>query len=152
MSDGILCQTCGIGYHLPSGRCDHCDTPRARPVVIDTADLRHNAMHAYTGPENRKLLRAAADEIDRLRAQLASLQPDEAFDVTTEARCYAPWWQVDRKYWQPRVAVSPARSHTVCTQHHVLDCWPEPSITLVKRPARKLDGDSVELQRRLGDE
>ncbi len=21
-----LCDTCGIGYRLPSGRCDHCDT------------------------------------------------------------------------------------------------------------------------------
>jgi len=22
---GYLCQTCGIGYRLPSGRCDHCN-------------------------------------------------------------------------------------------------------------------------------
>lgn len=23
-----VCVTCGIGYYLPSGRCDHCDTKR----------------------------------------------------------------------------------------------------------------------------
>ena len=25
-SSKFLCKTCGIGYILPSGRCDHCDT------------------------------------------------------------------------------------------------------------------------------
>ncbi len=24
---GYVCQTCGIGYRLPSGRCDHCNRP-----------------------------------------------------------------------------------------------------------------------------
>ena len=24
---GYICQTCGIGYRLPSGRCDHCNRP-----------------------------------------------------------------------------------------------------------------------------
>ncbi len=26
---GYVCQTCGIGYRLPSGRCDHCNRPFA---------------------------------------------------------------------------------------------------------------------------
>ena len=26
---GSVCQTCGIGFQLPSGRCDHCNRPFA---------------------------------------------------------------------------------------------------------------------------
>lgn len=26
------CQVCGIGFYLPSGRCDHCDVPRSQYV------------------------------------------------------------------------------------------------------------------------
>ena len=26
---GHICQICGIGYELPSGRCDHCNRPFA---------------------------------------------------------------------------------------------------------------------------
>ena len=25
-TNNLLCETCGIGFRLPSGRCDHCDT------------------------------------------------------------------------------------------------------------------------------
>lgn len=33
-----LCETCGIGYILPSGVCDHCDTRQqksARPISLE---------------------------------------------------------------------------------------------------------------------
>jgi hypothetical protein len=33
MSDtGLLCDTCGIGFFLPSGRCDHCNVQYRAPL------------------------------------------------------------------------------------------------------------------------
>lgn len=38
-----LCQTCAVGYQLPSGKCDHCDTPasseRATPEPAGPAKV-----------------------------------------------------------------------------------------------------------------
>ncbi len=30
---GDLCQTCGIGYIMPGGRCDHCNVPTAMSEI-----------------------------------------------------------------------------------------------------------------------
>jgi hypothetical protein len=164
-------------------------------MSIDTNELRLLTHRSFLHDLHRELIWDAADEIDRLRAQLASLQPDEAFDVTRGAGCqYCNKWSDADKWPRPCWKVMPQWAYIDANQHHVLDCWPEPSITLVKRPARKaepkmlvgkkdetivwskdtpfyewgegaeaminakgclagkLDGDSVELQRRLGDE
>jgi len=29
----VLCDTCGIGYYLPSGVCDHCNQRAAQPTA-----------------------------------------------------------------------------------------------------------------------
>jgi len=33
-----LCQTCAVGYHLPSGKCDHCDSPVSSELAPSKID------------------------------------------------------------------------------------------------------------------
>lgn len=38
MASDDLCKTCGIGMILPSGRCDHCDTPEFNDMDDDLTE------------------------------------------------------------------------------------------------------------------
>lgn len=35
-----LCETCGIGYYLPSGVCDHCNSPRKHQCPLCHREMK----------------------------------------------------------------------------------------------------------------
>lgn len=67
MSD--LCETCGVGYYLPSGPCDHCDSAKpgsalaALPMSIHREfQDKHPALASAYRKVMNKHFTAAADE------------------------------------------------------------------------------------------
>lgn len=43
------CKTCGVGYYLPSGHCNHCDRQRVHKVLL--LGIMMERVYGWTGDE-----------------------------------------------------------------------------------------------------